>query len=407
MTSTWGISENVLDLLGREPTEQEVVLLADYTNEDGTANKLMKRIGRVYIDHPIIAKAFSDFAEKSGSEMENFRLVDLLSFNESVNKDGFVYGNVGDYILCFSKMPKDKKLTKHIYNNSVNGIYELLDRTNGVAIDLSPFPNENMNTLANRRFVFANRRKAAVLTQKGIDAGVLVTIIGVVTSEKRIKLIRNGVNEIDIEKSILFPHDKGERLAVSISNNAFRNYQKGYLSVFSYKYCISAMQHNKVVLGTSGDISQILTMLLGIYAGSKVLSMTAVKLGFTNEKDISISSDDLKINYGDKIYLIKPFCNSENMPLMDSYSQINSFLYNSSMRNSSLSVYPVINDIKTAIKIIEGNKFNFEPSKNYSINEQAVCSVLIISPMEVEGKFIGTIGHIPVEEPSLEDIYQI
>lgn len=406
MITTWDLSDNVLDLLGREPTQQEAELLYNYTNEKGIAKKLIKRIGKVNIDHPIIMKAFCNFVEKSGSEMKDFRLLDLLSFNESVCKEGFVYGNVGDCILCFSQMPKDRNLAKQIYNNSVNGIYELLDRTNGIAFDLSQFPNENMSTLGSRRFVFADRKKAVVLTHKAMNAGISVCMLGFVTSEKRIKIMRYGINEIDIDKQILIPDDNGERLTVSLNSEAVNVYKKAYLSVFGYKYCISALQHNQVVLGTSGDISHTLAMLLGIYSASKVLSLTAVKIQLTNKNDVYISTDNLNINYGDKVYLIKPFCNSENMPLVDSYTQINSYIYNRSVGNSSITVYPVINNLNTSIDLVMGNNYHFDPSQNFNRNEQAVCSVLIISPIQLEGKFIGVINK-PVEPQEVEDSYQI
>ncbi|PKM62432.1 MAG: hypothetical protein CVU97_05355 [Firmicutes bacterium HGW-Firmicutes-21] len=393
---------NDFDMPQREPNETEQRLIADYTTETGVANKLIRRIGRVNIDHPIIVKAFADFVKRSGEELESFRLLDLLSFHENVLKGRFVYGNVGDYILCFSKIPSDVKLSKEIYNNSVSGLYELIDRTNGITLDLTEHPLENISTLQNKRFVFASIKKAAALVSKAAAFGISVYFIGIVTSEKRVVIVRNNVAEIDLDKQLLYANDNEERLAVGIKKEMFEDYKKGFFAIFCYKYGISASLHNPVVLGTDIGFARLLSTLLGVYSASKVLFMASVRLLFSDEQKISIPIGTAPLREGDRLFLITPVCDSYGIPFSDSYNQINTYFNNLSVRGHIRALCPVLDYLNTAVEQLLGENYTLDKIVNFDITKKAPCSVLVVSNEDIDGRLIGVVRHKQVIDTPVE-----
>ncbi|MDD4164960.1 MAG: hypothetical protein PHD66_07095 [Eubacteriales bacterium] len=373
-------------MLGREPTEQERALLYDFRSDDGIACKLWRRIDKVNIDHPTIIAAFRSFINKSRDDM-SFRLVDFLSFNESVCKKSFSYGKVGDNILCFAQNPKEKKLVKWIYSNSVNGLYELIDRTNGFAIEISGLEPGTIAGLMEKRFVFADKKRTEKYRKKALAEGISIYKLGFVTSEKRVTICNNGKAEVNLDKSMLIPSDNGEPITIDIRSNMLEQFEKGYISVLCYKYGLSAMRKFPIVIGASSDISQIFTVLLGINYALRALSLSAVKLLFSEGTDVGLSVGYAKANDGDKVYLIKPSYINDGMPLSDSYNCINSYLlYNA----PNIALCPIIKDITSALgMMINSDEYEFIPSAEYNQYEKAKTSVLVLSRLDIDGKLIG------------------
>lgn len=387
------IPENVLAMLGREPTEKEAAILADYTGKNGIAEKFNRKIGIVNIDHPIIVKAFKNFIDKSGSGMESFRLIDLLSFNESVCKGGFAYGNVGEYILCFSRTPSDRKLAKRIFQKSVNGMYELIDRTNGFALDLSAVPELGIEELMSKRFVFAEKRKVPKIKKKAALMDIKVNVLGMVTSEKRIFVMRSDTAEINLDKQLLYCTQSSDVSTVNISSEMFDNYKKGFLSVFGYKYAISALRHCQVVFGADNNLSELLAALLGIYSASKVLPLTAVKIMLTHGNSMKILSEPVSVKEDDKVYLIKPSFDMYGIPMADSYNKVNAYLKNISMGTLIHAVCPVTGSIKETVRQILGTDYVMDIDINNLKSEQEECSVLVVTPVEIQGTMLGVVKH--------------
>lgn len=398
MTSK-AIPDYVLEALGREPTELEAVLLADYTSSDGIGYKLNRIINKVNINNPIIIKAFKDFIEKSG-DISSFRLIDLVSFNESGKKGGFVYGNVGDYILCFSAIPNDTSLSKKIFKNSVNGLYELIDRTNGIALDITGF---NFHEIAEKRFVFADKKRTTEYINKCRVFGITVTVLGLVTSEKRVVINSDGRELVDISKQLLYMNNH-TAISADIEDQDFEAYRKGFISVFGYKFSVSASRPCAVAIGTDCALPRLLAILLGINAAAKALNMTAVKLEFTESSEIAIAPRNIQINEGDKLYLIRPYCDSYGIPLSDSYNNINLYLANLNARAALHTVYPIIGDIAATVARLLGEKYKTEIDldANCPSDEKDICSVLIITPMQIQGKYLGTIS-VKTEETYTEE----
>lgn len=388
MTSK-AIPDYVLEALGREPTELERVLLADYTSSDGTGFKLNRIINKVNINHPIIIKAFKSFIEKSG-DIASFRLVDLISFNESGRKGGFAYGNVGDYVLCFSAVPSDATLSKRIFKNSVNGIYELIDRTNGVALDITGFSFED---IAEKRFVFADKKRTKEYIDKTKVYGITVTVLGLVTSEKRIVINKDGQELVDISKQLLYMGNNSP-VTVDIEDKYFEAYRRGFLSVFGYKFSMSAVRPCAITIGAECELPRLLVYLLGINAAAKTLNMAAVKIKFISGDAISITPANVQVSEGDKIYLIKPYCDSYGIPLLDSYNNINSYLVNLNARVSLHTVYPILGDVAPAVSKLLGEKYKTEIDieSNCPSDEKDICAVLIVTPSQIQGKYLGTVS---------------
>lgn len=397
--TTQDILENSTALLGREPTEPEKELLNDFRSENGIARKLWKKIGIVNIDHPVIKKTFCDFIEKSGG-ISSFRLIDLLSFNESVRKGGFAYGNVGDYILCFSSTPRDKKLSKQVFKNSVNGLYELIDRTNGFAIDLAAFSGEDIHAFDGKRFVFADHKKALNYKKQAEALGITVYMLGMVTSDKRIVILKNGLTEAELDKSILIPDDN-ELYTADIRDIFMPDYKSGFLSVLYYKYGISASQYFPIKLGAGGSISRVLAVLLGMYSASKSISLTAVKLLLSDTSDIDIPIGKVNVNEGDRIYLLKPTCNTESIPVIDSYKRLNAYLLNLKTRYPMMAVSPVDKNLESAIsRLIDNDVFTFQPVPQFDSREQAVSSVIVVCPADIDGKMLGYVRRKQIIKPA-------
>jgi hypothetical protein len=388
MTSK-AIPEYVLEAFGREPSELESAILADYTSSEGTGYKLNSIINKVNINNPIIIKAFTGFIEKSGN-IGSFRLVDLISFNESGKKGGFVYGNVGDYILCFSAIPNDAGLSKRIFKHSVNGIYELIDRTNGIALDITGFTFEE---ISEKRFVFADKKKTADYVNKCKVYGITVTVLGIVTSDKKVIINREGMELADINKQLLYMNNN-TAVSIDIEDKFFESYRRGFLSVFGYKFSMSASRPCTISVGAECPMPRLFAVLLGINAAAKTLNMTAVKLKFTSGSEIQIVPGNVQINIGDKIYLIRPYCDSYGIPLSDSYNNINSYLVNMNARVALRTVYPILGDIASVVNKLLGDRYKTEidPVINCPNDEKDICSVLIVSPTQIQGKYLGTVS---------------
>ncbi len=388
MTSK-AIPDYVLEAFGREPTELEAVLLADYTSSDGTGYKLNRIVNKVNINNPIIIKAFQSFIEKSG-DIGSFRLIDLVSFNESSRKGGFVYGNVGDYILCFSAIPNDASLSKKIFKNSVNGIYELIDRTNGVALDITGF---TFDDIAEKRFVFADKKRTTEYINKAKAFGITVTVLGLVTSDKRVIINSEGKELVDINKQLLYMNNN-TAVSADIEDKYFESYRRGFISVFGYKFSMSATRPCAVAVGTDCELPRLLAVLLGINAAAKALNMTAVKLKFTNGGEIAILPGNVQVNERDMLYLIRPYCDSYGVPLSDSFNNINAYLANLNARIPLHTVCPIIGDIAPTVYKLLGTRYQIEIDldANCPKDEKDICSVLIVSPMQIQGKYLGTVS---------------
>lgn len=383
-------NEEIIALLGREPTEQETALINDFSHADGFANKLLKKIGKVNIDHPVMIRAFRDFIEKSGGEIESFHLLDLLSFQESVCKKSFTYANVGDIILCFSQTPKDRKLAKQVFRNSVNGFYELIDRTNGFALDISILEGD-LGILAGKRFVFTSEKRVNQYCKKALAEGISVYKLGFVTSEKKIVIFKNGVAAVDIKKELLIPNENEEQSTVNIRDTMLEDFKKGYLSILYYKYGISAAQYFPVVVGASGSISQMMAMLLGIYTASKALSLSSVKILLSEGTEITLPIGQTNLFEHNYVYLIKPSCNQDGIPFVDSYNRINSYLQLLRGRGQINFICPVVTNIPSSIEQLIRDDLYFEPSSSYDQFEFAKASVLVVTTNAIDGKLLGNI----------------
>jgi len=398
------IPDSIREALGREPTELESVLLADYTASDGTGFKLNRIINKVNINHPIIIKAFKAFIEKSG-EIASFRLVDLISFNESGKKGGFVYGNVGDYVLCFSAVPSDAKLAKRIFKNSVNGIYELIDRTNGVALDIAGF---TFDEIAEKRFVFASKKQAQEYIEKTKAYGITVKVLGLVTGEKRIVINSCGSELADISKPLLYMGNDSP-VSVDIGEHYFEAYRRGFLSVFGYKFSMSAARPASIAVGSDCELARLLAYLLGINAAANTLNLAAVKIKFVSGSGIAVAPANIMVNEGDKMYLIRPYCDNYGIPLSDSYNNINAYLVNLNARVTLHTVYPILGDVAPAVENLLGKKYTTEmdiaaicPSE-----EKDICAVLVVTPMQIQGKYLGTVSAKPAEQETGGDGLQL
>ncbi len=383
-------ARDITDLLGREPTEQERGLISDY--ESGAAYKLTRKIGRVSIDHPSIIKAFREFTDNSGEEMKFFRLLDLLSYNESICKGSFSYGNPGDFILCLSKMPQDKKLIEAVFASSVNGLYELIDRTNGFALDLSAFPDQNIETLLGKRFVFADKKRTDKLIRKAAAVGITVHFFGIVTEDKRIVITRNGIGEVDMDKDLLLREKENETHSVALGKECFEEYKKGFLSVLGYKYGLSASFINPILVGTDIDAAHLLAELLGIFSALRRLFMCAVRLIPVPGKDISFSfSFTPGFAQEHKLFMLTPSCDSSGIPAPVSYDRINTYLANLRARGVLKAVLPILPSIGSALKIIEHNSIVLEPAVDFSLIPDIPCSVLVIYEENIDGRLLGTL----------------
>lgn len=392
MTQTYSFEE-LTTILGREPTEVEEKLLADFTQTGSLGNKLFTRIGRVNIDHPVIARAFESFIQASGQETDNFRLVDLLSLNESIRKNGFVYGNVGDYILIMSRMPTDKKLAAKVFKNSVNGIYELIDRTNGICLDLSSLPDDNIQTLSGKRFVFADKKLTSLLLVSSQISNCDIKVVGIITSEKKVRVIRNGITEADLEKSFITPDDRGERVEVDIPESLFMTYKSSFFTVLGYRYCLSAMQNATFNIGSDCSFPELLTILLAAYAASKSFGLLTIKIVFGNNEGVNLNAACPEINVGDRIYLIKPYVNNDGVPMQSSYKSVNSYITSFKANTGSAAVYPVNATVGVTLSQLFAGKYTLSSSIDFVYNEQAPCSLLLITNVPSQGKYLGTVAY--------------
>lgn len=371
---------------GREATKTEAMLLNDYNMKNKIAYKLNQQINRVNIDHPVIVRAFKKYMEKSG-DIGNFRLIDLLSFNESVRKRGFIYGNVGDNILVLSGIPRDKGAARYIYENSVYGLYELIDRTNGLSLSLSEISYDELFTT---RFVFVSKSKALKILKKTMAEGISVKIIGKVISQKRIIFSKGDINEVDLPKSLIYRKVGQSFFTVNLSSGMFEHYKKSFLSVFFYKYCISAKKSCSVSIGSDMDLDRLTCTLLALNSASVALMLSSLKYKFTEGDTTGNIVNSVECRPGDRLYIVLPTYDKDGIPMRNAYNQIIKYLDAISSEHIIRAIIPVTN-IEADINGLLGERFVLKSDDTNSFPEVGECSAIIVTPDNLPGKPLGTI----------------
>ncbi len=371
-------------------------LIKEYKNPGGIGYKLLTSINRAQIHHPEIANTFASFMKREEAS-RSFSIIDFISKVETESKKFYTYGAPEDYILVFTKVPFQSKISKYVFRNSVFGIYELIHRTRGFSLDIKEEFIGDMSGLpeylCTSRFTFANSDKAKYLIKNARKLGLPVRVIGRVTMEPEVIIRYQDQPMLRVDREELY--DSRERTAgkIEIPIEDFNEFAYGYLSVFGYHYAISTGGAATLQVGFDLPQDKLISRLLGIYRGAKTLKFPYIKQnpvrGYELGYDFSVDTKSLG---GRMVYLAYPLFDSSGFPSQTSHQYLTKYLADQASKGIIFGAFPCIPSLEATIRLLEQKGLTFNFNTILSRVAKSPCSILLLSDAPVEGMFLGYTG---------------
>ncbi|GEM_PF-4825389 len=225
----------------------------------GLGRLMMTKVGAVNIQPLPIVTAFIRFVNKNRVG-DTFYVADLAALYQKEQIKKLVCGRLGEAIISVSGSIVAGAMQKKIVSSSVCGLYELILRTEGFALDVS---ETEYKDLTNTRFYFCKQNRADIMVGEMLRCGLQARRIGVVGGDGNIAITVDGITRVDIAKSELIGT---ESITVNIGTEYTEYYTRSVIETTNYATLFATGFAKYLDIGHGGDIESLIASLLGVYA---------------------------------------------------------------------------------------------------------------------------------------------
>lgn len=267
---------------GNENTAPSRIVLPAF-EEGGVGSLMFKRISSLNIGYKNAAEAFNDIMSTSRN-MRYIRPCDLLDHYDLSCLRKNPSARDGEAILIISGTAPNAETARELSTHSVSGIYRLISRTNGFAIDM--LENEYQN-IESARFYFCKSKSADSTAALIRSWGMYARVIGIAGGE-RVCISVDSQIRMDILKSELLD---GDDLHIDITDRhaEYFNRSFGETAVFSSLDAARSARHLNI--GYDGDLPSLVASLLGVYAACRTYGIGLLRTRYHIGHTVAVRSD--------------------------------------------------------------------------------------------------------------------
>ncbi len=258
-------------------------MLLSVFEQDGVGSLMFKRISSMNIGFKSAAEAFNNIMSTSRNA-RYIRPCDLLEHYDLSCQRKNPCARDGEAILIISGLAPNAETATELSKHSVAGIYRLISRTNGFAIDM--LENEYQN-IESARFYFCKSKNAESAAALIRSWGMYARIIGIAGGE-RVCISVDSRMRMDVLKSELFD---GEDRHIDITQDHAEYFMRSFSETAIYSSLAAACSARHLDIGYGGDLPSLVASLLGVYAACKTYDIRSLRNRFHMGYTVAVRSD--------------------------------------------------------------------------------------------------------------------
>lgn len=251
--------------------------------EEGVGSLMFKRISSVNIGFKNAAEAFNNIMSTS----RNARYIcpcDLLDHYDLSCLRKNPSARDGEAILIISGFAPNAETALELSKHSVSGIYRLISRTNGFAIDM--LENEYQN-IEGARFYFCKSKNAESAAALIRSWGMYARVAGIAGGE-RVRISVDSQIRMDILKSELLDD---QECHIDITQDHAGYFMRSFGETVIYSSLAAACSARHLDIGHNGDLPSLVASLLGVYAACKTYDIRSLRNRFHIGYTVAVRSD--------------------------------------------------------------------------------------------------------------------
>lgn len=258
------------------------LLLPIFENENSIGRLMFKKISSANIGFAGAANAFNDIMS-SVRNAQYIRPCDLLEFHNTAKMGKNVFAR-DDYAILLVEGNVPPKYIPWFESSVVTGIYRLISRTNGIAIDLT---SDEYESIEGARFFFCPHKRAQGNELLMRSWGMYARTVGYVGGN-RVRVSVDSVVRMDALKQELF--DDSENGIVITPEHA-EYYWRSFKETLVYSSLDAACSAKRLDIGFGGDLSSLVASLLGVYSAAKTYGLGRLKQSFHVGYTVAVRTD--------------------------------------------------------------------------------------------------------------------
>ncbi len=330
-------------------------------------NILFKPIKEVNITDSRIRDAFKLFV--SNVEIDGAISVgDIIFSAGDILRKRNLDENAGNMVFCYDRKTDNKKLLK----NTVNGLFRLLNISNGISLDIEAVGG-NIKSAYFKNYLIIPEAKTNKFKKIAEREGIQLRKAGNLLSVNAVILTRGNEILEKYDKSTLVSSDEG--ISVTMGSEHFDAFTKGYNSLLSYDLCNCVSDNNVICFGLSSDIASVLASAVGYFAAALKTKSSLNKIKFFLDSGVITASPRPDVSDGDYFYFLKLRNEKNGLPDFTHFCQLKYYLTELKKRGVIKNVLPYKENINSVLSRLGTDSLVYDSITD--INEK--CFGVVVS----------------------------
>lgn len=258
------------------------LLLPIFEDENSIGRLMFKKISSASIGFAGAANAFDDIMS-SVRDAQYIRPCDLLELHNTAKMGKNVFARDG-YAILLVEGSVPPKYTAWFENSVVTGIYRLISRTNGIAIELT---SDEYESIEGARFFFCPHKRARGNEQLMRSWGMYARTVGYVGGNRVRVSVDSEVRMDALKQELLDDSDNG----IVITPEHTEYYWRSFKETLVYSSLDAACSAKRLDIGFGGDLSSLVASLLGVYSAAKTYGLGRLKQSFHIGYTVAVRTD--------------------------------------------------------------------------------------------------------------------